>query len=103
MSLIHDLKEIQKSLVAMEAKTKEQQAIYFNLINGMVQLAQKYRIEKNFEVSDAIRDLLAGVGVKVTQGTAQYGGYENIPENMRGRQGDDTWVMMDANDSRKLK
>lgn len=93
MSLLFDTKEIISDLERLQKKAEHQQRVYFNLINNMVRLHQKYRIAKNYEISDEIRAALNSVGVTIIQGTAQYGGYENIPPNMRNRQGDDTWFI----------
>lgn len=83
MSLVHDVNEISSSLKRLQTKATEQQMIYRHLISGMVAMHQHYRLAKNYEVSDAIRDQLNVVGVKIIQGTAQFGGFENIPEHLR--------------------
>ena len=90
MSLIHDLKELKQACVAMENATREQQKVYFGVIEGVVKLHQKYRLAKNFMMSDELRGVLSSVGVEIVQGTAAYG-HDKIPPSMRGRQIDDTW------------
>lgn len=92
MSLVHDVNEISSSLKRLQTKATEQQMIYHHLISGMVAIHQRYRLAKNYEVSDAIRDQLNAVGVKIIQGTAQYGGFENIPEHLRNEMVDDQYV-----------
>lgn len=95
MSLTHDVSEIVNGLNSLQKKAKEQQLQYHQLLQGIVGLHQKHRIAKNYAVSDELRELLNSVGVKIVQGTAQYGGYENIPENLRNMPGDD-YYQVDA-------
>lgn len=90
MSLIFDLKELQHKCGLMEEKTKNQQAIYYAVISGLVKLHQKYRLEKQYLISDELRSLVNSVGIQIVQGTAGYN-YEEIPKSLSGRQVDDTW------------
>lgn len=60
------------------------------LVRNLVALHQKYRLAKNYEVSDALRSVLKQAGVEVVQGTAGYA-YAEIPKALQGRQVDDTW------------
>jgi len=83
MSLVHDTNEILDSLKRLQTKASEQQMVYHHLINGMVAMHQQSRLAQNYEISDAIRSQLNAVGVKIIQGTAQFGSYENIPEHLR--------------------
>jgi cysteinyl-tRNA synthetase len=92
MSLIHQLKELKSSCERMTAAAEKQQNIYFTVIDGLVALHQKHRVAKNFAVSDELRTLLNAAGVKITQGTDGYK-YEDIPETLRGRPVNDTWVI----------
>ena len=92
MSLIFDLSEIKKQCESMTQKAIEQQRIYFNLINAMVEMQQNYRIVKNYEISDHIRDILKDCGVKIIQGTSGYQ-YDEIPSNLKGKQYNDTWTI----------
>ncbi len=93
MSLIQDLKVLESQAASMREKVGEQQNVYFKLINGMVGLHQKYRAEKNYALSDEIRSLLLSVNVKIIQGTSQYSGYDKIPDSLKGREFNDTWVL----------
>ena len=92
MSLIADHKKICELLESLSEKTKTQQFIYFDLIKGMVKLHQKYRIEKNYTVSDEIRTLLNDIGIDIIQGTAGYN-YDEIPKHLKGRRSEDSWVI----------
>jgi hypothetical protein len=74
-------------------KARTQQGIYFHLINGMVQLHQKYRLSGQYEISDELRELLKKVGVQITQGTQGIQRYEDIPKSMKGRPIGDTWKL----------
>lgn len=91
MSLIHANNEIIRSIQRVSEQAKKQQMIYSTLIKEMVRLHQKYRLAKNYAVSDEIRDSLNSVGVKIIQGTDGYK-YEEIPKALKGRQVQDTWV-----------
>ena len=62
----------------------------FTLTNGIVALAQKARLSRDYETSDSIRELLLSVGIEIVQGTAGYD-YEDIPKALKGRQVNDTW------------
>jgi len=90
MSLIADQKNICRSLENLSEKVKDQQHIYFHMIKGMVELHQKYRIEKQYTISDEIRALLNEIGIVIIQGTSGYK-YEDIPKSLKGRQSQDTW------------
>ena len=94
MSLINDHKELIKAIQRSSNKASAQQMTYFKLIEGMVCLHQKYRLEENYPISDEIRSLLNSVGINIIQGTAKYKSYEEIPENMKNRQVNDTWDIM---------
>ena len=95
MSLIQDNDDIIAALQRTSNKAKAQQRIYFEIIKQCVAMHQKYRSAKNYEVSDELRGILNSVGVRIVQGTAQFGSYENIPENMRNTLWDDTWEFTD--------
>lgn len=90
MSLIHNLAEIRKACESLEDDARKQQHIYYKIIEGVVRLHQKYRLEKNFNVSDELRSLLNEVGIEIIQGNAGYS-YEAIPESLKTRQVNDTW------------
>lgn len=92
MSLIQDLKDLESNAALMRNKVSEQQNIYFQLINGMVGLHQKYRTEKNYAISDEIRNLLLSVNVKIIRGTYQYTNYHEIPDELKSMEFNDTWV-----------
>ena len=92
MSLIADHEEICNNIEKLSRKVKEQQHIYYYLIKGMVELHQKYRIEKNFKVSDNIRNLLNDIGINIIQGTDGYN-YEDIPKHLKGRTVQDRWEL----------
>lgn len=61
------------------------------LIENMVRLQQQYRNAKRFIDSDEIRDILQQAGVEIVRGTNGYE-FDKIPEALKGRQVDDTWV-----------
>jgi cysteinyl-tRNA synthetase len=94
MSLIQDTKDIQSAFDQLKRKAETQQHLYFSVITGVVKLHQEYRIAKNYEVSDKLRDLLHANGIKIVQGTKQYGSYENIPKNLINNTVDDRWVLL---------
>jgi len=91
MSLIHDVNDIQLSLDNLKNKAKEQQKLYFSIITGVVSLHQEYRIAKNYEVSDKLRELLNNNGINIIQGTKQYGSFENIPKSLLNNTVNDRW------------
>lgn len=91
MSIINDLNESVAGLRALQNKVEEQQYVYHYLIKSMVALHQKHRLAKNYAMSDELRNALNSVGVKIIQGTAQFGGYENTPEDKRNLMHDDTY------------
>ena len=95
MSLVQDTKDIQCALDRLKRKAEAQQQLYFSIVTGAVKLHQEYRLAKNYEVSDKLRALLNASGIKIVQGTKQYGGYENIPESLRGNSADDSWGFSD--------
>lgn len=95
MSLIQDCADIEASIRQLSIKANGQQLLYYALIKQMVKLQQKYRLEKNYEVSDAIREVLNSVGVEIIQGTAQYK-YEDIPAAMKNRTVEDTWRIKES-------
>lgn len=90
MSLIHSVRELRKAVDAMEKDAKRQQEVSYVLIGNIVRLRQQYRLDKNFEVADALRGILDNIGVVVTNGTAGYE-YDRIPPALKGRPVDDTW------------
>ncbi|UOF79379.1 cysteinyL-tRNA synthetasE [Caudoviricetes sp.] len=92
MSLIARLDEIEKLVILTKSEAHKKQLAYFKVINGLVSLHQKYRILKNYEVSDELRSLLNSIGIKVIQGTAGYS-YEDIPKSLIGRTYDDQWII----------
>jgi hypothetical protein len=94
MSLIQDIKDIQSAFDGLKNKAEKQQRLYFNVISSVARLHQEYRIAKNYEISDQLRKLLNDNGIKIIQGTKQYGTYDNIPLNMRSNTVDDRWEMM---------
>lgn len=91
MSLMQDCKDIQSHINRLKMKAEKQQSFYYGVISGVVRLHQEYRISKNYEISDALRKVLNDNGIKVIQGTKQFGSYENIPSNMRNNTVDDRW------------
>jgi len=94
MSLIAKCKELNEELGKLSKEAETQQFIYFNLIKSMVQMHQKYRIAKNYTISDEIRTLLNNVGIKIIQGTDGYK-YEDIPKSLKGRRVQDTWEIIE--------
>lgn len=96
MSLIQDTKDIQMLFDRLKGKSAEQQHLYFNVISAVVKLHQEYRINKQYDVSDKLRDLLNENGIRIIQGTKQYYGYENIPANMRNNTVDDRWELISS-------
>jgi cysteinyl-tRNA synthetase len=93
MSLIQDTNDIQLAFQNLRRKAEKQQKIYFNVISGVVRLHQEYRIAKNYEISDRLRNILNENGINIIQGTAQYDGYEKIPSNLRSNIADDQWTI----------
>lgn len=71
---------------------KEQHFRFSSLVSSLVKLQQRYRLEKNYVLSDEVRALLNSVGVKIIQGTAGYD-YDKIPAALRGRPVGDTWTI----------
>lgn len=72
-----------------------QRVDYYSLINLIVGLHTTYRINKEYAISDKIREVLNRSGIKIIQGTIGHN-YEDIPENLKGRQFQDTWEFKDA-------
>lgn len=70
MSLISACDDLSRALEVLRRNSSSQQHAFHSLTSSILILAQKYRIEKNFEVSDALRGILTDAGLKVTQGTA---------------------------------
>jgi len=91
MSLIQDTKDIQSLFDSLKRKSEEQQQLYFSVISAVVNLHQEYRIAKKYEISDKLREILNSNGIRIIQGTKQYGSYENIPVNLRNNTVDDKW------------
>lgn len=69
MSLVQTVSDIEHQLQYLRQDAKSQQTIYFTLIQGMVELQQKYRVAKQYEHSDKIRALLNSIGIVIVQGT----------------------------------
>lgn len=95
MSLIQDCKDIQAHFDHLKRKAEKKQRLYFGVISAVVRLHQECRINKNYEISDAIRKVLNENGIKIIQGTKQFGSYENIPAKLRNNTSDDRWELMD--------
>ena len=93
MSLISDCEEIERLLVSVRRQSLEQQILFFDAINSIVLLHQEYRLAKNYEISDKIRDILKNNGITIVEGTKKFGGYENIPEHMKNMTVDDFWIL----------
>lgn len=92
MSLMLDLADIENDVKSLKDKAHKQQIIYSHLITGMVALHQKYRLAKNYEISDELRNLLMSINVKIIQGTAGYE-FKDIPASLKNHQFNDTWVI----------
>ena len=86
-----DLKEIISQLETVNRDFKSQQQLVYALITDITSLHQEYRLAKNYEVSDRLRKLLNDRNIRIVEGTLKFGGYENIPENMKGRMANDVW------------
>lgn len=95
MDIATELNEIATHLHRVEQKIKTGNANLFFLIDNLVKMHQKERLEKNYSVSDKLRELLSDAGVTIIQGTAGYD-YENIPPALVGRQVDDTWCFKES-------
>lgn len=77
-----------KDFIELYRKKKKD---FFLLVNQLVTMQQEHRLNKNYEVSDKIRNILLEINIEIIYGTKQFGGYENIPKNLRNRQLDDMW------------
>ena len=91
MSIHNDLKQINKDLDFITNQVIEFNKLFYSIINEIVRMHQEYRLAKNYEVSDRLRNILSSNGIRIIQGTKQFGGYENIPEHLRNETYDDRW------------
>jgi len=86
MSLIYDLQQLQEATKRMEEKAEQMQRNYRAVMDGLVEWQQECRMAKNYHISDRIRQILGGVGVKIVQGAA------GLPRDQWGnRQLNDFW------------
>lgn len=91
MSLIEKMSGLARQMEATQREAEQQQRTYFALVDGVVRLRQRLRVEKKFAEADELRALLEGVGIQVVDGTAGCA-YEQIPPALRGRPVGDQWV-----------
>lgn len=89
--LLLRLTDMQMSIAQLSDMVREERRNYSKLISGVVKVAQRARIEKNYVLSDELRTLLKVSGVEIVQGTAEYAKYDDIPEELTGRPTVDTW------------
>lgn len=76
---------------AIAAESEIERRNHHRLVNGLVRMAQKARIDQNYALSDEIRALLKDSGIQVLQGTVGYHRFQDIPKELIGRPIIDTW------------
>lgn len=91
MPIEKELDIMELSLKTLRRLEKEQSKENYILIGELVKLHQFYRLNKEYKISDQLRDIANRAGIKIIEGTAKYGTYDNIPENMRNNTWNDTW------------
>lgn len=89
-SLIWSFGEVIKDLNRLQLDIKTQQNSYNQLISKIVSLHQEYRITKQYEISDQLRNLLYDVGVVIVQGKKGMEFSEIKHKNMCNVQVEDT-------------
>jgi cysteinyl-tRNA synthetase len=86
-----DLNFIINELINMRDEISKAKNENFKLINAVVSMHQFYRVNKIYEISDKLREMLNELGIKIIQGTAGYE-YDKIPNQLKGRQVNDIWI-----------
>jgi len=96
MSTVSNIRDVKIAIVELERKIQQQQLSYYTIINSLVKMRQIFRLNKQYELADAIRNLLEDAGIEIIQGTIGYK-YNEIPQNLKGRSIDDTWKSKPTN------
>ena len=86
-----DLTSIINDLTTLRDEISKEKNENFKLINAIVSMHQFYRVNKIYEISDKLRDVLNELGIKIIQGAAGYE-YDKIPNQLKGRQVNDIWI-----------
>lgn len=86
-----DIIDIQAMFNRLEQKARQEHFQFFNIVDSLVKYRQELRLNKKYEESDAIRDILTKAGIQVTDGTAGLV-YHQIPPELKNHQINDTWL-----------
>jgi cysteinyl-tRNA synthetase len=91
MTIVSQLSIIRRDLEKVSEEVFKVQSKFYTLICEIVALQQQERINKNYVISDKLREILISADIVIQQGTAGHK-YDEIPEALKSRPIGDTWT-----------
>lgn len=86
-----NLDTLESTIRQVQEQVRRERTNFSKLVNKVVEIAQEARINKDYALADALREVLKQSQIETIQGTPEYATFADIPTEKVGMPIIDTW------------